>query len=154
MTFDAVCDGAEAGPEDKRVAVLIDYGVPEGTGASEVPEPRAECAAVPNDASGAAVLEAVAEVRAEGGLVCGLDGVPGRGCGEEVPDIEVPADEATVDFILPAAAEDSADATDATDAAEDSDDSGLGWPVFVGLLVLVGLAAGTLVVSVRRSRRG
>lgn len=99
-TFDDVCGATEPEPGSKRVAVVIDYGRDvDGPEGAEPPSPRAECAVVPEDASGNDVLAAVAEVRSEQGLTCALDGYPATGCGDPVealpegaaaPDEDVP----------------------------------------------------------------
>ncbi len=150
VSFDTVCSGSEAGADQKRVAVLLDYGIDRGNGAGDgavTPEPRAECAVVPGDADGRAVLDAVADVGADGGLVCGLDGYPATGCGDQVADVEVPTDEPTVGFALPAGSDSAA--TDEDLPAQ----SAIGWPIVVGVLVLVALAAATIIVPVLRQRR-
>lgn len=153
VDFESVCAGTEAAEGEKRVAVLVDYGTTGDAQGDEVPEPRADCAVVPEDADGRAVLDAVTEVRVQDGLVCGLDGYPSTGCGDPVPDVTVPAEEDPVDFALPAGAADEADAAgDATEQeSTEEDPAGLGWPVVVGILVVLALLAGLVTVFRRRS---
>jgi hypothetical protein len=144
--FDTVCADTEAAEGEKRVAVVVDYGVDEGNGTP--PEPRAECAVVAEDASSQKVLDEVAEVRVESGMTCALDGYPATGCGVPVKDAEVPAQEETVAFALPS---DGGDDAGTSDAAADSEESEVPWGL-VGLGALVVLiAAGAFAMS-RRSR--
>lgn len=87
-SFAQVCGSTPAADGTKRVAVVIDDGVQaDAHPGDRVPDgsPRGVCAQVPETASGARVLSAVAAVRTDdGGLVCALDGYPSAGCGEVV----------------------------------------------------------------------
>ena len=129
VDFESVCGDAQAAEDEKRVAVLIDFGTtadaPDG---AEVPEPVAECAVVPADANGQQTLQAVADVRADGAMVCGIDGYPAKGCGEAIKDAQVPTDEQPVEFALAS-----------SDAAEDGND----WvPIAaIGVILAMGIAA-------------
>ena len=81
MTFDAVCVDTPAVDGQKRVAVIIDFGVEADAEGQEIPAPKAACAQVPTEANGLQVLEAVAEIRTEnhgGPLLCAIDGYPGE----------------------------------------------------------------------------
>jgi len=142
VNFDSVCADTDAADGEKRVAVLIDYGTDEGQGTP--PEPRAECAAVAQDASSQQVLGEVSDVRVESGMTCALDGYPATGCGVPVKDADVPTNEEPVAFALPS------DAPDGTsDAAVTSEGDDVPW-VLVGLGALVVLiAAGALLMSRR-----
>jgi hypothetical protein len=150
VTFDAVCGAAEAAAGEKRVAVLIDYGTESDADGATTPEPRAECAVVPNDANGQQVLDAVVDLRADQGMICALDGYPAKGCGEPVGDAEVSAEQETVDFALPAAAETDADTEPAAAEAE-SEDGGAPWTLIAVALVVAALAA-VAVPLYRRNR--
>ena len=144
VSFDAVCGDSKAAADEKRVAVLVDFGTEADADGAEVLAPRAECAVVPTAANAQLVLESVVDVRAEKGMICALDGYPATGCGAPVGDAKVQADEATVDFTLPASAESPAE------AADDSGD-GVSWPLIgVGALVLV--LAAVAVPLYRRNR--
>lgn len=141
VTFDAVCGASEAAEGEKRVAVLVDYGVEADSDGAEVPEPEAACAVVPADANGLQVLEAAAEqVRTEkssfGPMLCGINGYPATGCADEKVDEGTPADAAPVDFVLPGDAADSASADAA--AEEDGGNAGLIAGVAAVVAVLVG----------------
>ncbi len=141
-TVDDLCEGQEAKAGEKRVGVLLDYGTPADSDGAAPEEPRGACALVAEDANGQQVLDAVADVRAEGGLVCGVDGYPAKGCSVTVKDPEAAADEPTVEFALPqqAAADGAATAEssdEASEASEDGDD-GAPWTLIgVGVAVIV-----------------
>jgi hypothetical protein len=142
--FDTVCADTAAAEGEKRVAVLVDYGVDEGDGAP--PEPRAECAVVADGASSQQVLDEVADVRVEGGMTCALDGYPATGCGVPVKDADVQAEEETVAFALP-----SDGGAGTSDAAAESESSETPWGL-VGLGTLVVLIAGGAFAMSRRSK--
>jgi len=150
--FDAICTSTEPAAGKKRVAVVVDAGLPaDAPEGAEPPEPRGACALVDESASGAQVLAAVATARIEGGLVCSLDGYPAQGCGEPV-DLEPPATpDAQVALALPA------DETDAAqnDAAnsDGEDDGGTPWlPIAIGG-VLVATVAGAAAYKSRSGAR-
>ncbi len=153
--FDAVCGDTEAGQGEKRVAVLLDYGVEMGNGTP--PEPRADCAVVDTKASTQDILGEVAQVRVESGMTCALDGYPASGCGEPVKNADVPANEQPVAFALPVdtSAGTSDDATKPAASneaeAEAEDGTALG-PVLVVALVVVLIAAAALLLS-RRAKK-
>ncbi|MDX3093450.1 SCO2322 family protein [Streptomyces sp. ME01-24h] len=81
--FAAVCDGTPARPGTKRVALLLDFGT-----AADAPAARAACARVPEDATSADALAAIAPPLRynSAGIVCALAGYPAKGCGEQVTD--------------------------------------------------------------------
>ncbi|HEU4511575.1 MAG TPA: SCO2322 family protein [Nocardioidaceae bacterium] len=156
VDFDAVCGDTEAAEGEKRVAVLVDYGVELGNGTP--PEPRAQCAVVDEKASTQDILGEVAEVRVESGMTCALDGYPASGCGEPVKDAEVPAEEEPVAFALPidtGAGASDADTSDAdTDpvASEEAEDGTTLGPVLVIALVVVLIAVAALLLT-RRNKK-
>jgi hypothetical protein len=85
--FGAVC--GDTAPEEgrKRVAVVVDPGlpadVPEG---EQLPGAWAMCVVAEPRATGYEVLRAAATVRAERGLICGIGGYPTRGCADVIAD--------------------------------------------------------------------
>ncbi|MFG2221952.1 SCO2322 family protein [Streptomyces sp. NPDC048644] len=85
--FKALCAGTQAKDGAKRVGVVIDFGTaadaPKG---EQPPEPREECARVPDDASAGDALAAVAtSLRYDAhGLLCGVADYPKAGCAEQV----------------------------------------------------------------------
>lgn len=143
VTFDTVCESAEAAEGDKRVAVLVDFGTEEDAAGATVPEPFAACAVVPTDANGSQVLESVVELRQSDGLICALDGYPAQGCGEPVTDAQVSADEEPVSFTLPASEETEPTAESAESAADADEEaqSAFSWTLVAVLVVVVLLAA-------------
>ena len=148
-TVEDICKGVEAEAGQKLVGVLIDFGTPaDADSGQSPPEPRAECAAVPSDANGQQVLDAVADVRVENQLTCGIDGYPVKGCSVTVKDAPAPAQEQTVEFALPASAESD---SDATKPASDTDDGGVPWPLVGALAAVVVLGGAALALS-RRNR--
>lgn len=149
VSFETVCKGTDAAAGEKRVAVLVDYGVEADADGAEVPEPAALCAVVPEDANGQQTLESVAPLRIEDGGICAVDGYPATGCFATVKNADVDADQGTVPFTLPAAATadeqaDGAAASDeATETAASESDSGVSWPLVavIGLVVVLGVVA-------------
>jgi hypothetical protein len=146
VDFDTVCADTEAADDEKRVAVLIDYGVDEGQGTP--PEPRAECAVAAADATTQQFLDQVAEVRVEGGMTCALDGYPASGCGDPVADADVPTDEEPVAFALPADADEDESGT--SGAADES--SAINTPLLVTIAVVVVLVVAAAVLTIRRRK--
>lgn len=150
VNFDTVCADAEAAEGEKRVAVLLDYGVEEDQGTP--PEPRAECAVVDEGASTQQLLGEVAELRVETGMICAVDGYPATGCAATVKNPEIPAAQEAVAFTLPGDNE-GASTDDQTASADDGaaeEESNLLWPLLgVGALVVLIAAAG---VALNRRR--
>lgn len=150
VTFDAVCGDIEAQEGQKRVAVVVDFGAeadaPEG---AEVPAPYADCAQVPEKATGYQVLDAVADVRVEqssfGPSLCGIDGYPGAGpCFTSAQTVS-PDDEGPADVEIRTAG------AEGEDAADDSDDDSNA-PMLIGAGVVVLLLAAGGVLLARRNR--
>ncbi|MFF3738707.1 SCO2322 family protein [Streptomyces sp. NPDC002566] len=86
-SFAAIC--ATTPPHDggKRVALVIDFGTAADAPSGETPpRPRTACARVPEDASTAEALAAVAKpLRYDANaLLCAISGYPKTGCGEQV----------------------------------------------------------------------
>ena len=144
-SVDDICKGVEAKQGQKLVGVLLDYG----TGQAP-PEPRAACAAVPTNANGQQVLDAVADVRVENQLTCGIDGYPVKGCSVTVKNPPAAAAQESVDFTLPKSATEKSDAG-STQAAEQTDDSGFPWTLVVVVVVVLVLAGAGVAVA-RRGR--
>ena len=125
--FDAICGQTEPESGRKRVAVVLDYGIAkEAPKADEAPQPRGECAVVPAQASSEQVLSQVAEVRAEQGLTCGVDGYPSTGCGDAAEPADVTLPEPKVQLQLPDADSGSGERSGRTGDSEQPGDSGTG----------------------------
>lgn len=139
----------------KRIGIVLDYGraADNETGAS-VPEPKATCAVVDPKDSSQQVLAAVTSVRAEKGMVCGIDGVPGAGCGVKVANPPAEADAADTPVSIPvvgAGSTPNADAVTSNPAqpAAPSPGTAIDRP----LLLLIPAAVGwAIFVSIRRRR--
>ncbi|MGW3228946.1 SCO2322 family protein [Kitasatospora sp. NPDC001095] len=95
-SFAGICANTPAQEGRKRVAVVLDFGTAEDTGASAgssaagssvtAPEQRTACASVAPRATSAEVLAAVAPpLRYDtNGLLCAIAGYPKAGCGDQV----------------------------------------------------------------------
>ncbi|AXE26215.1 hypothetical protein C0216_24600 [Streptomyces globosus] len=141
--FTAVCAATPAAEGRKRIAVVVDFGVPADAPAGEAPPqdaPRTACAQVAPDASAAEALAAVAKpLRYDGSaLLCAISGYPRQGCGEQIAQEPDPAAAPTG---KPAAAEPEAGA------------DGSGWTgPLAGGAVLAAVAGAAVWQSRRRSR--
>jgi hypothetical protein len=145
--FSAICGSTAAVSGKKRVAVVIDYGVPAEAPKGETPpQARGACAVVAAGADGVQVLQAVAPVRAQEALVCAIDGYPRTECGAPY-DGPLPDPTATEAPVRLQVAGQKSGTT--TSDGSDSDGFPVGITVAVVLVVIVGAA--TLVVSRRRS---
>jgi hypothetical protein len=143
--FDLICGSTEAAGDQKRVAVVIDFGsVTDSEDGSQPPEPRGACAVVPEDASGSDVLtEAAGDVRLDpNGLVCGIAGYPAQGCGGPVDTPAPTGPEEQVELALPAAeGTNEPAAEEAQDNQEEDSGVPVGLIVGIGIVVVVGVAA-------------
>ncbi len=71
----------------KRVGLVVDYGTSSDAPDGEAPPSMlSTCAVVPEDANGYDVLVTVAQLRTDGGLICGINGYPASECGAPVSD--------------------------------------------------------------------
>ncbi|MEU9210058.1 SCO2322 family protein [Streptomyces sp. NPDC048415] len=85
--FAGICAKTPARSGTKRVALVIDFGVPADAPSAETPpSPRTACARVPSDATTADALASVARpLRYDSNaLLCAIAGYPHTGCGEQV----------------------------------------------------------------------
>jgi hypothetical protein len=159
-TFEQICGETPVAESQKRVGVMIDFGrdVDAPTPGANVPDPKAACAVVPDEATGADVLAQVAELRIEGGLVCAIEGYPETGCGDPVPDADVTSEMAAadepIDFPALVNAEgetsDEVATDDASDPAEGAVDDNV--PTWVWALVAAAVLAALVGVIAQRSR--
>ena len=136
--FATICADTSSEAGEKRVAVVIDYGLPEDApDGEEPPAARGACAVVPSDASSAQVLQAVAQVRINNtGLTCGIDGYPAGECAPKLKDVSVPAEDEPVELTL---------------SAPEGDAAGFPWaPVAVGVVALA-IGAGAVLALRRRA---
>jgi hypothetical protein len=85
--FDAICGGVPPEEGTKRVALVLDFGTAaDAPSGATPPGGRTECARVPQDATSAEALAAVAKPLRynASALLCAIAGYPARGCGEQV----------------------------------------------------------------------
>lgn len=146
LTFDAICADKEAADGEKRVAVIVDFGVEaDALGDDETPDPFAACAVVPAAATGLQTLQAVAEVRTEassfGPALCGIDGYPSTTCADGTTTTASPEDE-IVDIAVRGEGDES--------SSSDDDDSNL--PLLIGAGVVVVLLGAGGVALARRNK--
>ena len=87
--FEELCGDVPAVEGRARVGVVLDYGrpvdTPPGAGDQQPPPARGACAQVPEGSSGETVLDDVATLRAEAGVLCAVDGYPAEVCQPAVP---------------------------------------------------------------------
>lgn len=146
--FEAVCGKTPAETGKKRVALVVDPGTPADALSGETPGPvTGTCVVTDVQATGAKILAAVAPVRIEKGLTCGIAGYPAKGCGDQVKNINVPATDEPVTLEIKAAV-----GSTVAPAASESDEGGAPWTGIIIAVVAVGvLGSGGLVLSRRRS---
>ncbi|MFG1806318.1 SCO2322 family protein [Streptomyces sp. NPDC049040] len=85
--FAHICAAVPPVRGSKRVALLIDPGTPaDAPTTAAPPAPRTACARIPQNASSADALAAVARPLRynSAGIVCAITGYPAAGCGEQV----------------------------------------------------------------------
>jgi len=146
VSFEEVCGQVDAKDGQKRVAVVIDFGVEQDAAeGDEPPAPYAACAQVATNATGLQVLDAVAEVRSEnsdfGPSLCAIDGYPASGpCFGSGPEAS-PADGEPVTFAIEGVDKESDD---------DEDDSNL--PLLLGAGAVVVLLGAGGVLLARRNK--
>ncbi|MFD7627654.1 SCO2322 family protein [Streptomyces sp. NPDC059851] len=154
--FDAVCSATPATPGRKRIAVVVDFGVPADAPAGDAPPqdaPRTACAQLAPEATAAEALAEVAKPLRynSAALLCAISGYPKQGCGEQI------ADAAPAPSAPGAPAPQSGDATTNNDrgneAKEGKEEKEGPWVgPLAGLAVLSGLAMAAVWRSVRRRR--
>lgn len=147
-SFAEICGDAEAPDGRKRVALVIDYGTVEDAANGGKPPPaEGHCAVVPEGFSTQQALESVASLRIED-FICAINGYPETGCGEQVSNVQIPADEPTVALQLDS---DASNADDGAAVAAEESESGVPWSL-IGVAVLVVLLAVVAVMLARRRR--
>ncbi|MFF4320192.1 SCO2322 family protein [Streptomyces sp. NPDC001568] len=147
--FAAVCADTAPAAGKKRVALVIDFGVPEDAPAGErLPQdaPRAVCAQVAPAATAAEALAEVAKpLRYNGSaMLCGISGFPRTGCGEPIADSGSGAGAPTASG-TPAA-------QSPPPAAGGAQDSGPSVGLVAGIAAIAALAAAGVWQSRRRRR--
>lgn len=141
-----------------RVAVILDFGIPDHAPPGESPPgTRESCAVVNAGASGAQVLSAIADVRTDNGLICAFDGYPATEC---APSITIETEEQTVQpdhgasDVVAGDAEAVAGGNSAVDAASEVSSAGSILTIVVGAaIVLVAFVAIALLATRTSARR-
>jgi hypothetical protein len=156
--FDAICGPTAAEAGKKRVALVIDPGTPSDSATGEAPPPATgTCVVTDQKATGAKILAAVAKVRIEKGLTCGIAAYPASGCGDPVKNIKVPATDTPIKLQIgapvgSATTPTAAPTTQTTQAAASTNDSGAPWGgIVIAAVVVVALAGGGFALSRRRA---
>ena len=149
--FEAICGQTPAETGKKRVALVVDPGTPQDALSGETPGPATgTCVVTDPKANGAKILAAVAPVRIEKGLTCGIAGYPAKGCGDPVKAIKVPATDAAVTLQIGAPV--GSTAAKPSPVAASESDSGTPWPgIIIAAVVVVVLAGGGLLLGRRRT---
>ncbi len=156
VDFQAVCADTRAAAGEKRVAVILDYGVEaDASDGAEVPEPAAACASVPQSANALQTVQDVADVRTEsssfGPQLCGIDGYPATGCSGAARSATPPGD-GTVEFAIAGQGADAENAqASSAETTETGDDGGNAVRYVLLGLVALALLAGGLVLARRRA---
>jgi hypothetical protein len=152
--FDAICGKTPAETGKKRVALVVDPGTPEDATGGETPgQATGTCVVTDVQATGAKILAAVAPVRIEKGLTCGIAGYPAKGCGDQVKNINVPATDTPVTLQIGDAVGSTAVTTPAASSSS-SDDGGAPWTgIVVAAVVVAVLAGGGLALNRRRTAK-
>jgi LPXTG-motif cell wall-anchored protein len=146
VSFEEVCGHVDAKDGQKRVAVVIDFGVEQDAAeGQEPPAPYAACAQVAPKATGLQVLDAVAEVRSEnsdfGPSLCAIDGYPASGpCFGSGPEAS-PDDGEPVAFAI-----------EGVDKESDDEDDDSNVPLLLGVGAVVVLLGAGGVLLARRNK--
>jgi hypothetical protein len=142
VTFESVCADTAAVAGQKRVAVLVDFGVTEDSEGATIPAAAAECALVPLKATALQALQKVTDVRTKsssfGPMLCAIEGYPASGCGEAKVDAATPADSGFVTVT-------------ADEPAAEDDDSNTALYAGLGAIVLALIAGGVFVTRRNKS---
>ncbi|MEV7559071.1 SCO2322 family protein [Streptomyces sp. NPDC089795] len=139
--FETVCGATAPTEGSKRVALVIDFGVPADAPTGDTPPdaaPRTACAQVAADATTAEALASVAKPLRynSAALLCAISGYPKQGCGEQVAD----------------GAPRSAAPTAPTSSAAPDSGGGPSAGLLAGIAAVAALAAAGIWQSRRRSR--
>ncbi|MFD3700306.1 SCO2322 family protein [Streptomyces sp. NPDC058646] len=142
--FAAVCSGTAPEAGRKRVALVVDFGVPQDAPAGDAPpqeSPRTVCAQVPQDATTAEALASVAKPLRynSSALLCAISGYPKQGCGDQVAAPEPGTGT-------------EAPATATAGAGAEGDGGGPSAGLLAGIAAVAALAAAGVWQSRRRTR--
>lgn len=152
--FASIC--AAAPPEEgrKRVAVVVDQGTPEDAPPGDTPDGavRGTCVVAAPEANAAQVVGAVAAVRTEQGVICGLGGYPATACIETINLTTTPVDQPLELQVQPPVGSTAASINGpAQPAGPAGQAAGNPVPVVIGAALVVVLAGGGVWLA-RRNR--
>ncbi|MER5733929.1 SCO2322 family protein [Streptomyces sp. NPDC002138] len=144
--FGAICSATPAVEGRKRVALVVDFGVPADAPSGETPPqdaPRTACAVVAPDATAADALAEVAKPLRynSAALLCAISGYPKQGCGDQVGAAE-PKPSASASASASAAA-----------AAAPEGEGGPSVGLLAGVAAVIALAGAAVWQSRRRRAR-
>ncbi|WP_354381897.1 SCO2322 family protein [Streptomyces sp. PvR034] len=147
--FGAICSGTAAVEGRKRVALVVDFGVPADAPAGETPPqdaPRTACAVVAPDATAADALAEVAKPLRynSAALLCAISGYPKQGCGDQVGATEPKPS---------GSASSSATAHASGDGDGDTDGGSPSVGLLAGIAAVIALAGAAVWQSRRRRAR-
>lgn len=148
--FEAVCGATAPVDGRKRVALVVDFGVPQDAPAGDAPPeaaPRTVCAQVAPEATAAEALASVAKPLRynSAALLCAISGYPKQGCGDQVADTSAGSPAGS-------SAEASAGASAAPSGSAPSGDGGPSAGLLAGIAAVAALAAAGIWQSRRRGR--
>ncbi|MFI6151007.1 SCO2322 family protein [Streptomyces sp. NPDC051109] len=140
--FAAVCASTPAVEGRKRIAVVVDFGVPADAPTGDAPPqdaPHTACAQVAPDATAAEALAETAKPLRynSAALLCAVSGYPKQGCGEPIADAEEKPGAKPSPAPQPS-------------AQSDSGDGGPSTGLLAGLAAVAALAAAAIWQSRRR----
>ena len=149
--FTTICATTPAQSGKKRVAVVVDFGLPaEAPSGSTPPTPAVHCVVAPTTATSAQVLAAVNSERLDKGLLCAVDGYPATGCADTLANATAPPTaQATLPVPMPSVTAVTTGMGDAIAPAA-STTSTFPWRTVVGVAIVLAL----IVFAVARARRG
>jgi hypothetical protein len=145
--FATICAAAPPEVGRKRVAVVIDQGTVEDAPAGDTPDPAVggTCVVAAPEATGAEVVGAVAALRTEQGVICGVGGYPATVCVDTIRLDAIPADQPVELQVRPPVGSNAAGLPEAVDQ-----DFGNPVPVIIGGVLVLLLAGGGIWLA-RRS---
>ncbi|MBT2458414.1 SCO2322 family protein [Streptomyces sp. ISL-86] len=152
--FEAVCSATAPAAGKKRVALVIDFGIPADSPSGEAPPqsaPRTACAQLPPDGTAAEALAAVAKPLRynSAALLCAVSAYPKQGCGEPIAEPD-PTQSAPSEASTSASASTLASTPASASEPDSEPDSGPSVGLLAGIAAVAALAAAALWQSRRR----
>jgi len=137
--FDSICGGTAAQPGVKRVALAIDFGMPQHAPDGErYPVDISTCVVGEQGATGYELLRSITDVRVGDGLICGITGYPLAECAELVEDRPLASTGMSTEGASPSILPEPGSLVTAAESAPSAG------PLITGLAVLVAAVIGLL----------